>query len=349
MKNIVSIFLFLSTTLLLSQNINVNLRISKEKIEASLNSQTEDLSHCTIQILDSNKTIIKTEPFPKPKGKDMIKQYTETVLALHDLNKGNYTCLIYSEKKEIYKKEFYKEAFLSKPNSGLKKVLIVATNIGTVGGNTSGTFLVEIVYPFKYFIDKGYDVDITTPKGGTVALYDNGMVNEYMKRVQKSDYFISKTKNSLSPNDVIDSNYVAVYYPGGHGQYFDVVNNEGICAHAAKIYERNGVIGTAGHGAASLINIKLSNKKYLVDGKKLTCFPTWGEKEFMTVSNYGRSIPFDMEEVLKKHGADLTVCAKGSKKEFCNVVDDKNRLVTGSRADDALWVAEQMLKLVEKK
>ena len=52
-----------------------------------------------------------------------------------------------------------------------KKILIVATNVDLLGKNENGTFLIEIAYPFQYFIDNGYDVDITTPKGGQVALY----------------------------------------------------------------------------------------------------------------------------------------------------------------------------------
>ncbi len=225
-----------------------------------------------------------------------------------------------------------------------KKILIVATNVNLVGKNTSGTFLMEIIYPFNYFIANGYIVDIITPKGGKVALYDYGDIPSW----KKSELFLSKTNNSISPTDSIDKDYIAVFYPGGHGQYFDVLNNERISVLVAKIYENGGVIGTAGHGAASLVNIKLSNGNYLLDGKTMTCFPYWSELQHMFISNYGQLLPFNMEEVLAKRGANIFVCAKEAKQSECAILDDTNRLVTGAYANHAQWVAEEMVKLLRR-
>lgn len=238
--------------------------------------------------------------------------------------------------------------FFAQDSLKSKKILIVATNIDLVGKNESGTYLYEIAYPFQYFIDNGYDVDIVTPRGGQTAIYPKEYAGPGLGKIQRSDLFISKTKNSLSPTEVKDTAYVAVFYPGGHGQYFDVINNEHISLLTAKIYEKGGVIGTAGHGAASLINIKLSNYKYFVDGKKMTCFPHWAELESMYISNYGKLLPFDMEEVLAKKGANLIFCKKGAKQGMgsTTIVDDKNRLVTGAFAGDAQMVAEEIVKLL---
>ncbi len=225
-----------------------------------------------------------------------------------------------------------------------KKILIVASNINLVGKNESGTFLPEIATPFRYFIDHGYDVDITTPKGGKVAIYAWGDATE------RNELFISKTKNSLSPGELKISEYGAVFYPGGHGQFFDVVNNEAISALVAKIYENGGIIGTTGHGTASLINIKLSNNTYLVEGKKMTCFPHWSELKDMYISDYGKLLPFDMEEILIKRGANLIVCPSKAKtdKACTQVTDYKNRIITGAFAGDADWVAEEIVKQLQR-
>ncbi|MCE3229051.1 MAG: hypothetical protein K0S32_3602 [Bacteroidetes bacterium] len=71
-----------------------------------------------------------------------------------------------------------------------EKILIVATNISTLGCNTSGTFLMEIAYPFQYFIDNGFDVDIVTPKGGKTAIYENWMMPDDLKKIKQSELFI---------------------------------------------------------------------------------------------------------------------------------------------------------------
>jgi putative intracellular protease/amidase len=235
--------------------------------------------------------------------------------------------------------------------SQVKKVLIVATNTDSVGSNASGSYLMEIAYPFQYFTDKGYEVDILTPKGGKTAIYDNGKVAEDLLKISKSELFIKKTSLSLSPDDIKTKDYQAIFYPGGHGQYFDVVNDERIAAIAAAIYESGAVLGTAGHGVASLINIRLSNCNWLVNGKTITCFPTWAEKKYMNISGYGKLLSFDMQQVLARRGANLIVCVDEETRKnpaMTHIVDSKNKIVTGSFAISAKWVAEQMLKLMNE-
>lgn len=243
---------------------------------------------------------------------------------------------------------FFCTDFFAQDSLKPKKILIVATNVDLLGKNENGTYLIEIAYPFQYFIDNGYEVDVLTPKGGQTAIYPKEFAGPGVGKIQRSDLFISKTKNSLSPAEVKYSDYNAVYYPGGYGQFFDVVNNELISSLTAKIYEQGGVVGTAGHGAASLTNIKLTNNKYLVEGKKITCFPWSTEIQAMSISDYGKLLPFNMEEVLKKRGSNLIVCPIEKKPSIdCkNIVDEKSRIVTASYADDALWVAEQITKLL---
>ncbi|WP_158561197.1 type 1 glutamine amidotransferase domain-containing protein [Emticicia sp. C21] len=233
--------------------------------------------------------------------------------------------------------------------SQIKKVLIVATNIDSVGTHKSGTYLMEIAYPFQYFIDKGFEVDILTPKGGKTSLYDNGKVAEDLAKIQKNELFIKKTNNSLSPVEVKWADYSAVFYPGGHGQYFDVMYDERIALITSKIYEKGGIVGTAGHGIASLVNVQLSNCQYLVQNKRITCFPHWAELRFMNISNYGKLLPFDMEVVLARRGANLIVCTPENRpdKNYTHIVDATNRIVTGAFAVSAQWVAEEVVKLIK--
>ena len=170
-----------------------------------------------------------------------------------------------------------------------------------------------------------------------------------MGRIQKSELFINKTNNSLAPPDVNVASYAAVFYPGGHGQYFDVMYDERIASITAKIYEKGGVIGTAGHGVASLANIRLSNCEYLVAKKRITCFPHWAELKFMDISSFGKLLPFDMELVLARRGANLIVCTPETRpdKNYTHIVDAPNRIVTGAFAVSAQWVAEEVVKLIK--
>lgn len=231
-----------------------------------------------------------------------------------------------------------------------KKVLIVSTNRDSVGQHASGTFLKEIAYPFQYFTDKGYEVEIVTPGGGKAAIYHTGETPVELDDIRKSALFIQKTSNTLAPAQVELKSYGAVFYPGGHGQYFDVVEDERIAQLTAAIYERGGVVGTAGHGAASLINVRLSNGNYLVAGKQMTCFPHWAELAWMNISDHGKLLAFDMQEVLARRGANLVLSTFETRADpkLTLVADVNNRIVTGSFASSAKWVAEQMVVLLAK-
>lgn len=230
-----------------------------------------------------------------------------------------------------------------------KSILIISTNIDSVGSNRSGTYLMEIAYPFKYFTDKGYSVDIVTPNGGAAAIYE-AKTNAELAAIRDSKSFIDKTNHTLAPEQVDPTKYTAVYSPGGHGQFLDVATDERIWTIVARIYEAGGTIGTAGHGTASIVNVRLSDCSYLVAGKTMTTFPKYAELKWMNISNYGKLLPFDMAEVVKRRGANLIISTPETidNKSLTNVVDKANRFVTGSYASSASWVAEEMIKLIGK-
>jgi putative intracellular protease/amidase len=225
-----------------------------------------------------------------------------------------------------------------------KKALIIGTNNGTFNNKTNGTYLVEIAAPFQHFLNQGLDVDVVSPLGGKVAIYHD-QVTRRMDSISKTDTFLERTSNSLKPEQVDPSVYAIVYIPGGYGQFADVCQNKNIHNLITRAYTAGAVVGAAGHGAASLAYIKFNNDVFFVKGKSMTCFPTWVEKEYMEVSGFGKALPFDMQAELEKNGALLTVSSKENQKINHVVVDSKNRLVTGSFADNAGTVAEELVKM----
>src|SRR5690349_18391092 len=91
-----------------------------------------------------------------------------------------------------------------------KKILIVSTNIDKVGTEASGTYLMEIAFPFKAFADKGYQVDVVTAKGGKAAVY--GKVTEQLEPIVNLDSYQQAIENTLSPGQIKASEYAAVFY-----------------------------------------------------------------------------------------------------------------------------------------
>lgn len=230
------------------------------------------------------------------------------------------------------------------------KVLIVATNVAEVNGKVNGTYLMEIAIPFHCFVQKGYEVEVVSPKGGKVAIYHKGDTVPILKSIAQNNLFIQKTQNSLQPKKVNAGDYCAIIFPGGYGHFWDVFTNSDIASLAARIYESGGYIGSLGHGAADLLNIRLSSGEFFVKGKLMTCFPSWFEREYMTEANYGELLPVDMQQELSARGAHLKVCTWENKESNVDitVVDRENRLVTAAFADGGEFVATEILKLLHE-
>ena len=82
----------------------------------------------------------------------------------------------------------------------------------------------------------------------------------------------------MKPSEVKPEEYKAVFFAGGHGVMWDFPDNKELAAITSKIYENGGVVAAVCHGPAALVNVKLSNGKYLVDGKKINSFTNSEEK-----------------------------------------------------------------------
>lgn len=190
---------------------------------------------------------------------------------------------------------------------------------------------------------------VVTPKGGKAAVYHVGKLPDWLGGIQRSQAFVDRTSDTLAAAQIEPAEFAAVYYPGGHGQYWDVLHDERIARTTAFIHERGGIVGSAGHGTVSLLNVRSPDGEYFVKNKRMTCFPSWAEKEWMDISEYGKLLPFDMQEVLQQRKAQLVICTKESYKDKSLTVipDDANRLVTGSFAFNAKAVAQEMCRLLE--
>ncbi|HQQ94673.1 MAG TPA: hypothetical protein PLQ93_08975 [Bacteroidia bacterium] len=102
--------LFLQVMNAQTRNIRVNTRymISDSLIEGRLNSQAENLDHCSIQILDSAQNEVLRDRYPRAVQKPGIKQWTELKTPIWSLAPGSYTMVVYLGKEEMEKVRFTK-------------------------------------------------------------------------------------------------------------------------------------------------------------------------------------------------------------------------------------------------
>jgi putative intracellular protease/amidase len=107
----------------------------------------------------------------------------------------------------------------------------------------------------------------------------------------------------------------------------------------ARFYETDRIVGAVCHGPVSLLNVKLTDGSYIVNGKNITSFTT--EEE----DNYARQdVPFDLQTALTEQGAIFHAAEPWS----ANSIADGN-LVTGQNPASAKGVGEKIVALLEAK
>lgn len=222
-----------------------------------------------------------------------------------------------------------------------KKILFVVTSHDKKGdtGESTGYYLGEVSHPWEVLHRAGYDIDFVSPKGGTPPVDGFDLKDPVNKEFWENKEYKNKIDHSLKPSEVKPSDYSAIFYAGGHGAMWDLADNTELASIASKIYENGGIVAGVCHGPAGLVNIKLKDDKYLVDGKKINAFTNEEESE-VKLTNV---VPFLLEDQLKARGAKFEKSALWQ----THVVTDQ-RVITGQNPQSAKAVGEAILKELNK-
>lgn len=222
-----------------------------------------------------------------------------------------------------------------------KKVLFVVTSHDKKGdtGEPTGYYLAEVAHPWHVLHEAGYVIDIVSPKGGKAPVDGFDLNDSINKIFWENEVYKTKIDNTMKPSDVNPADYAAILYAGGHGTMWDFADNKELADIAAKIYENNGIVAAVCHGPAGLVNIKLSDGKYLVDGKKINSFTN--EEE--TAVKLEKVVPFLLESKLIERGAKFEKSAP-----FQPHVTVDQRVITGQNPQSATGVGEAILKELSK-
>lgn len=222
-----------------------------------------------------------------------------------------------------------------------KKVLFVVTSHTQLGntGDKTGYFLGEVTHPLEELTQAGYEIDFVSPKGGATEAYGIDLEDPINKKYWESADYQEKLANTKKPSEVNAKDYAAIFYAGGHGTMWDFADNEALAKIAAEIYEQNGIVAAVCHGPAGLVNIKLSNGKYLVDGKKVSPF-TNEEEQAVKLE---KVVPFSLENTLKERGAIIDKADLWQDK-----ISVDSRLITGQNPQSAKSVGEAIVKELKK-
>ena len=221
-----------------------------------------------------------------------------------------------------------------------KKVLFVLTSHDRKGTKPSGYFLSEVTHPHHVLASAGFAIDFVSPKGGKAPADPDGfdLKDPINAKFWNDPALRSAVENTKTPSQVRAQDYAAIFYAGGHGTLWDFPDNRELAQLAAQLYERGGVIGAVCHGPAALVNIQLSNGRYLVAGKDVSAFTNDEERAV----ELDQVIPFFLADRLVERGARHHPAPLWQSKVVVS-----ERLVTGQNPASATGVGEALVQLLE--
>jgi len=226
------------------------------------------------------------------------------------------------------------------------KLLIVLTSHSALGntGKKTGFWIEEFAAPYYVLADSGADISIASPLGGQPPVDPKSEAPDAQTPATKRFYTdldaIDKVANSIKLSDVEYSEYDAVFYPGGHGPLWDLVNDKYSIQLIEDIYDAGKPVAFVCHAPAALVNVKAENGEPLVKGKKLTSF---SDTEELAVG-LDKEVPFLLEAELIKLGAEYS---KGA--DWASYVQQDGLLITGQNPASSEAVATLLLKTLQDK
>jgi putative intracellular protease/amidase len=227
----------------------------------------------------------------------------------------------------------------------MKKVLFVVTSHDKLGntGEKTGFWTEELAAPYYALADKGVTIDIATPLGGQPPIdpksEDPSAATEDTKRFDVDTVLLEKLKNTKKLSEVNQADYDAVFYPGGHGPLWDLVEDSNSAALIEAFYSNHKPVGFVCHAPAVLKNVKI-NGDYLVKGKKITGFSNT-EEAAVGLTNI---VPFLLEDVLQQNGG---IYSKVD--DWHPYAVEDGLLITGQNPASSKLVAEKLLEQLNTK
>jgi putative intracellular protease/amidase len=220
-------------------------------------------------------------------------------------------------------------------------VLMVITSHDKLGntGEKTGFWLEEFAAPYYQLIDAGFSVTLASPLGGQPPLDPKSAEADFQTdatRRFEQDEENQAVLATTTKLELIDANdYVAVFYPGGHGPIWDLTTNQKSIALISAFIEQNKPVAVVCHSTSVLLNVKDKNGAAIVQGKKITGF-TNSEEDAVQLTDI---VPFLLEDELIKQGANYQ---KGD--DWASFVVEDSGIISGQNPASSSEVATRLIK-----
>jgi len=223
------------------------------------------------------------------------------------------------------------------------KILMVLTSHDRLGetGNKTGFWLEEFAAPYYVLKDAGAIITLASPRGGQPPLDPNSDLHEHQTSSTRRFHQDTAVKTELAGTkklaDVSEDDYDAVFFPGGHGPMWDMPDNATAIALIRAFVEAEKPVAAVCHAPVALVNVRDTNGRYLVEGKRMTGFSNAEEEEIGLTA----VVPFLLEDRLKERGGIYSKAGN-----WAPYVQVDGKLITGQNPASSIPAAEELLKLL---
>lgn len=225
-----------------------------------------------------------------------------------------------------------------------KRILHVVTNVAHYDdpNEPTGLWLSELTHAYDLFEARGYEQQITSPKGGRAPLEPRALKWPLLDRSAKAwlddPARMALLAETIPARDIDAAQFDAIYFTGGHAVMWDFPNDETLQGLTRSIWEQGGIVSSVCHGYCGLLHVRLSDGRLLVAGRRVTGF-AWAEEILAGVAG---KVPYNAEAEMKKAGA---LYEKALLPNLPFAVAD-GRLVTGQNPFSARLTAEKVAAML---
>ena len=186
-----------------------------------------------------------------------------------------------------------------------KRILMVLTSHDRLGdtGEPTGFWLEELAAPYYACLDAGAEVVLASPKGGQPPLDPKSDAEDSQTdatlRFKKDTKAQQALANTHRLSEVSADDFDAIFYPGGHGPLWDLVEDADSIGLIEAFWAQKKPVAAVCHAPIVLIHARDTEGEPIIRGREVTGF-TNEEEAAVGLTDV---VPHLVENTLKEGGA----------------------------------------------
>jgi putative intracellular protease/amidase len=220
-------------------------------------------------------------------------------------------------------------------------ILMVLTSHDQLGntGKKTGFWLEEFAAPYYTFKDAGATITLASPRGGQPPIDPKSDTPDAQtkdtQRFKADSDAQTVLAHTLKLSEVAASDFDAVFYSGGHGPLWDLVEDADSVALIEVTLAAGKPVALVCHAPGVLRHVKAANGDPVVRGKNVTGF-TNSEEQAVGLTEI---VPFLVEDMLKNDGGNYAKVA-----DMQPYVVKDGLLITGQNPASSEPAAKELLE-----